>query len=197
MYPSPLVSPVHQQVTTGSQTIFTCDKTNLASREPDRYQWFIQQEHTDDSILKAFNLDISKTIGNGPILELNNLTSNDSGWYICCLLYNKERHMSRRSADYDDYKLQHERFNSNNSFEHSCSMAELKIHDFNNNNNNNSNLIPKVLSLKTKILIVLIIIVSCLILIVGISFLIYCGYSKYFTYLKTVRAAQTMHKVIE
>jgi hypothetical protein len=49
---------------------------------------------------------------NGP---LNNLTSNDSGWYICCLLYNKERHMSRRSAsslsDYD-YKL----YNNNNLY---------------------------------------------------------------------------------
>lgn len=220
MYPEPLVSPSRQNVAIGSQTLITCDKSNKESREPDRYQWFMDPSPDETSelstasgnkIVSVFNLDLRKTIGNGAILELKNLTQNQSGWYICCLFYSKERIIKKRTVlDYyensnDDsideltFEANHERLK--NSFEHSCSSAALNVQDPSTLNTLqqqqqlNSLFIPKVLSTKTKVLIGLIILVSCLILIVAVCFLIYYGYSKYFTYLKTVKAAQTMHQV--
>ena len=231
MYPEPLVSPSRQNVAIGSETLITCDKSNKESREPDRYQWFmdtspdetaeLETPSGNSKIVSVFNLDLRKTIGNGPILELRNLTQNHSGWYICCLFYSKERRLiGKRSTvvlDYyenssDDsldeltFEANHERLK--NSFEHSCSSASLSVQDPSTLNTahqqqqqlqlqqlQNSLFIPKVLSTKTKVLIGLIILVSCLIVLVGVCFLVYYGYSKYFTYLKTVKAAQTMHQV--
>lgn len=187
------MTPTRQTVPIGSETKFTCDKYKIESREPDRYQWFMEplQDTTittqNEQHVAVFNLDLRKTIGDGSILELNNLTNNDSGWYICCLFYRKERQIDSSDIDPDNEESLASNYDRlKDSFEHSCSSAELIVNDASK---------QKVLSFKTKVLIVLIILVSCLILIVGICFLAYYGYSKYFTYLKTVKAAQTMQKV--
>lgn len=191
------MTPTTQNLKEDANTLFTCEKSLKSSQEPDRYQWFFepynaesaQTTYSKDKIITVYNLDLRNSIGHGQILELANLTQNQSGVYICCFFFNKARIVTR-SLDYLDeasssFEENHDRLR--NSFDYRCSSGELRV--------NTSKLIPKVFSFKTKVLIGLIILVSCMIFVVGISFLVYYGYSKYFTYLKTVKAAQTMHKV--
>lgn len=86
----PIIAPHHQSAPIGSQTQLTCEKSPLSLLEPDRFQWY-KRKSDDESIPESYteettSFDLKKSIGVGSTLTLNNLTKNDAGWYVCCML---------------------------------------------------------------------------------------------------------------
>lgn len=87
----PIIAPHHQSAPIGSQTQLTCEKSPLSLLEPDRFQWYKRKsdEETEsytEEMTSSSTFDLKKSIGVGSTLTLNNLTKNDAGWYVCCML---------------------------------------------------------------------------------------------------------------
>ena len=170
---APLVNPVNQTVPSGSNTMLTCG--SLSKNAPDSYQWFmdIDSLNAESTELDAFRFDLKDSIGNGPLLELKNVTTNHSGRVMCCALYSKQSHTKATPAPFDLSQV-----------EYSCSHAELHV-------------LPAdqaIAEARFSLVFKLILLVSVA-LMASLILLVYCSYTKYNTYMRTIKATQSMHKV--
>ncbi|RNA04719.1 hypothetical protein BpHYR1_020091 [Brachionus plicatilis] len=119
IFQPPLISPTRQEVGENSDTQFTCEKPS-GSDEPDRYQWFKHNSELLPQNSETIYYNFSKSVGFGSILELKDITPENAGWYICCLVKSK-------LSVHDKRKALQENFVDDKNPKFSCSSVELKV----------------------------------------------------------------------
>jgi hypothetical protein len=182
---APLVSPITQVATVGSDVIFTCDKPSN-SKEPDRYIWFKKINQLNETN----NLNPANSNGHGPILKLNNLTFDQSGWYLCCILYSSRSSNQTKGEDDDGQtKVSNQQEYMRNS---RCSSAELKVNNLIDYDNNYGKLIPKN-KIRTFVLIAMSALTVMIIFL--LSFLIFVCHKKLSTFDNAQKASSNLNKV--
>ncbi len=176
---APLVSPLKQIANKGSNVIFTCDRPHHAL-EPDRYQWYKQKQHKS-KINQSSDVSLIDINAHGQILKLNKLNLNDSGWYLCCILYSagslsaqliQKRFIKNNvniSGDnyyyyYDQTEASNHKINNNLINNPICSSSELII---NNSQSANDNY-----QLKHHFFKILIVYISIFIFIISVIFIL-------------------------
>ena len=171
---SPLISPFSQISTIGSDVIFTCEKPQN-SREPDRYQWFKQSNESNNSL----NFDNSQ--GYGQILKLSNLTMENAGWYLCCII-NKQQ----------DDKKENENIESllNNA---KCSSAELKVNNIIDYDNHDEG---KIIKNRIKTFVLVAISSIFILAIILLSLLVFICHKKLNSFTNTQKATKHLNQVI-
>ena len=155
-----------------------------------------------NSNLEAQDMDsnrfsMKKSVGHGPILELSNVTTTKSGWFICCLFYSKINNNNNNndnninnSNDTNDEEGLENADDFLNSIDYSCSSAKLTVLP-----NEQLQTLELTKAQRSKLIIISLILVGCVILLSIMGLFTYIGYRKYIVYTKTLKAAQTMHIV--
>ena len=103
----PIIVPANQSVYENEKTTFSCNQ-NYGAQKPDYYQWVFNE---NPRYLESNKLVINNTLmkyryNRNPTFILENVNKQNSGGYICCLVY------------VDQYS---------NGIEYSCSIAELNV----------------------------------------------------------------------
>ena len=158
--------------------MFTCDRPHHAV-EPDRYQWYKQNRHQSKQNNKSDDISLIDINAHGQILKLNKLNLNDSGWYLCCILYSAgslsaqliQKRFIKKDTNItnDDYYYYYDQNESNDKNKNSlinnpiCSSTELIVNDINQLANQND-------ELKHNFLKILIIYISIFMFIITVIF---------------------------
>jgi hypothetical protein len=172
---SPLISPVSQIATVGSQVIFTCDKPQN-SKEPDRYQWFKQSNESNISL----NFDNSQ--GYGQILKLSNLTMENAGWYLCCIINRQQ------NDDKDNENIESILNNAR------CSSVELKVNNMIDYDNHYEG---KIIKNRIKTFVLIAVSSICILIIILLSFLVFVCHKKLNSFKNTQKATKHLNQVIK
>jgi hypothetical protein len=171
---SPLISPVSQIATIGSEVIFTCDKPQN-SKEPDRYQWFKQSNESNNKL----NFDNSQ--GYGQILKLSNLSIDNAGWYLCCII-NKHQDDMNKNENIESIL--------NNA---KCSSVELKVNNIIQYDNHDEG---KIIKHGIKTFIFIAISSICILVIILLSLLVFVCHKKLNSFTNTQKASKHLNQVI-
>lgn len=176
LFSEPIVSPDELSPPEGSSGQLFC-KEIPNSREPDRYEWHKISLNDDTAATET-------KIKTGPLLDLKNMTSVDSGWYHCCLYYSPISPLARAEfifkyggdlESYDGGSI--DEFDMKKEYLRYCASSRVEV--------KTSPVMSSNKLLKTRQLM-LIIVIAFLVLLSVMILLVFCCYSR----LKLMKHAQ-------